>query len=113
MIEAKTYHLDKRWQERIVSLGIDEETSNHMLEIATNYAMQCPEDTAQLLFRMNKRVGKFWGNESNGDEVWIVVRDQIIITILFRRSTQPSNRQTLKVDKVCSKPLVENVIIVQ
>ena len=112
MITAKTHHTDKRWQERIVSLGINSEYAKSMLFSATEYATKCPVDTAKLLFRLSKRVGEFWGTESNGDEVWAIIRDQIIITVLFRRSTQPSNNVTLRVDEVSDEPLVKEVITI-
>lgn len=38
--------------------------------------------------------------DSNGDEVWCVVRSGRAVTVFFRRSTQPHTRETFGVDRV-------------
>lgn len=37
---------------------------------------------------------------SNGDQVWAIVRDGYIVTVMFRRSNQPATPERLRVDTV-------------
>lgn len=37
---------------------------------------------------------------SNGNDVWAVVRDGTVVTVMFRRGDQPATPQALRVDRV-------------
>lgn len=50
--------------------------------------------------RLDAQVNDAWGNESNGDEVWAIVRDKVVKTIMYRRSSQPATAEALRVDAV-------------
>lgn len=41
-----------------------------------------------------------WGEESNGDEVWAILRRGELKTVMLRRSSQPPTPSALRVDKV-------------
>jgi hypothetical protein len=44
--------------------------------------------------------GTAWTNKSNGDQVWIIIRGGRLVTVMFRRSTQPDTCEALRVDRV-------------
>jgi hypothetical protein len=37
---------------------------------------------------------------SNGDEVWAIIRDGVVVTTMLRRSTQPKTCASLRVEHV-------------
>ena len=41
-----------------------------------------------------------WSDVSNGDEIWALVRRNRLVTMMFRRSTQPKTVESLRVNKV-------------
>lgn len=41
-----------------------------------------------------------WSDVSNGDEVWGIVRDREMRTVMLRRSTQPATAAAMRVDYV-------------
>ena len=41
-----------------------------------------------------------WSDQSNGDELWAIIRTQNLVTFMFRRSTQPKTCDSLRVKKV-------------
>jgi hypothetical protein len=41
-----------------------------------------------------------WGNRSNGNEVWAIVRQKDLVTVMLRRATQPKTTEALRVEKV-------------
>lgn len=51
---------------------------------------------AQLPFH----VGTPWGSSSNGNELWAIVRDGDLVTMMLRRSVQPKTPEALRVDKI-------------
>jgi hypothetical protein len=55
---------------------------------------------AVLLGRLPQARGGLMG--SNGDEVWAIVRDNAVVTVMLRRSDQPKTRQALRVDWVAA-----------
>lgn len=44
--------------------------------------------------------GKAWSDLSNGSRVVAIIRDNKLITMMFRRETQPWTPEALRVDKV-------------
>lgn len=57
---------------------------------------------AMLLTRLPKSVGTY--DTSNGDEVWAIIREARVVTIMLRRSTQRTDCGTLDVDTVDGNP---------
>lgn len=53
---------------------------------------------AVRILKLDGRRGTYAG--SNGDEVWCVVREGKVHTVMLRRSTQPRNAQAFEVDRV-------------
>ena len=70
-------------------------------EIARNTST----DAAILLAKLNNHVGStnndyYARKESNGDLVYLIVRDNRPITIMYRRSNQPSTPESMRVNVV-------------
>lgn len=56
---------------------------------------------AVLLARLSSKRGERYGEgASNGDTLWAILRDRKVVTIMRRRSTQPSTPAALRVDEV-------------
>lgn len=53
--------------------------------------------------RLSAPVGTPWGAESNGSDVWAVVRDGAIVTVMLRRKQQPTNPAAFGVERVILK----------
>lgn len=57
-------------------------------------------DMGIRLLRTGYQHNDAWSDTSNGDDVWVVIRNGIIKTVMFRRSSQPTDAWALRVDKV-------------
>lgn len=55
-----------------------------------------------LMLDLNENVATLDG--SNGDQVWAIIRNQHVVTLMLRRSTQPRTTQALNVDRVGRVP---------
>ena len=64
-------------------------------------ALECERDTAILLTDTGiEKCPDIEREESNGNYVILIVRNQMPITVMFRRSNQPFTPQALRVDTV-------------
>lgn len=55
---------------------------------------------AVRLFVLSGQRNEAWSNVSNGDAVWAVLRGGTVVTVMLRRSTQPSTAEAMRVDAV-------------
>lgn len=63
------------------------------------YQMAWPQGRhAVRVHKLDTRRGTFAG--SNGDEVWAILEDGAVKTVMLRRSVQPRNAEAFEVDKV-------------
>jgi hypothetical protein len=62
-------------------------------------ASSAPSEALRLV-NLKSQVGLAWSDRSNGDEVWAIVRNRRLVTIMLRRNTQPKTPAALKVDRV-------------
>lgn len=60
----------------------------------------CGHDWGIRVLRLGHQRNDAWSDESNGDEVWAVLRRGELKTVMLRRSSQPPTAQALRVDKV-------------
>lgn len=58
------------------------------------------EAVAVLVMVLEEQVNEAWSEKSNGDEVWTIIRNQKLVTLMLRRHTQPKTPLALKVDRV-------------
>jgi hypothetical protein len=60
----------------------------------------CGHDFGLRLLRLGCQRNDAWSDQSNGDEVWAVLRRGELKTVMLRRSSQPPTAEALRVDKV-------------
>lgn len=66
-------------------------------EMSKRYA---DKSYAVRILRLTAQRHTPWGEVSNGDEVWAVVRGGSVRTVMLRRSTQPATPEAMRVDAV-------------
>lgn len=94
-------HAYERVTERLSEAGYDQATIEKVYEAAEMLARQSKASSEAIrLLNLSGQVGKAWSDRSNGDAVWAIIRGQRLVTIMLRRSTQPSTASALKVEKV-------------
>lgn len=66
--------------------------------LKSNY---CGHDWAIRVLKLGGQRNDAWSDESNGDEVWAILRRGELKTVMLRRrSSQPPTPQALRVDRV-------------
>jgi hypothetical protein len=90
------YHITQRLNERKLEF---------QPEYLESLALNCNQDTAIILIKLNCHVGSDYRDyyartESNGDLVILIVRESKPITIMFRRSNQKNTPQDLRVNQI-------------
>ena len=97
-----TLHAAERASERLIDAGIDPAV---VLREATTIANA--HRSVDLAVRMRTLNGTYgdgradvMSRESNGDEVWAIIRGGTVKTIMLRRSTQPRTPAAFGVDRV-------------
>ena len=92
-----TRHAVERAVDRIRAAGLD---PADVLRRALAEARTCEVDTAVKVATLPEMVGEAWSSDSNGDDVWAIVRGRHVVTLMLRRSTQPATALALKVRAV-------------
>ena len=95
-------HAVERIRIRIAQAGLD---LISILNLAEQFAQKTTKDTAILLCTIQVHIGStdadyYARQESNGNQVWAIVRDQQVVTFMFRREDPPTTPQALRVDEV-------------
>lgn len=91
-----TTHAMDRALGRLTEVGID---GMAVLARAQRVAVKVPVESAAILM-VEMRQREFCSDGSNGDQVWAVVRNRRVVTLMLRRSTQPATTGALGVDQV-------------
>lgn len=99
-----TGHAVERVLGRLAEVGIPsepvlrrcEELARHVPDrsAAVRLWFDLPEVRGDTNGSYRERVG------SNGDQVWMIVRDGRVVTMMLRRSNQPATPEALRVDRV-------------
>lgn len=93
-----TLHAEQRTA-RIVAAGLSTETASAFLAEAEGIARSNPSGSlAALLWRLPKPYGT--RETSNGDQVWAIIRDGDVVTLMLRRSDQPTTPGAMSVDRL-------------
>jgi hypothetical protein len=96
-----TVHATDRALGRLADNGID---GRAVLDRASKVAARIDGSAAVLMLRLGSKVGDtvgdFHGRDSNGEDVWAVVRNKRVATLMFRRSEQPATKDAFRVDAV-------------
>lgn len=87
--------------ERMTQAGLD---AGRVLDLATQVAAHAATDTAVLMVTLPERAGDdrddVLTRESNGNEVWTIIRNHRVITLMLRRDDQPKTITALRVKRV-------------
>lgn len=94
-----TIHALERASERL-GIVLDADTVQGIVAKTDRIAAECSVDTAIRVWRMRHMVGQAWSDQSNGDDIIAIVRQGIVQTFMFRRSTQPHTPEAYNVRKV-------------
>lgn len=89
-----TPHAQRQAEQRDIPLGVV------LQVIRAKLGTQVTGSAAVLVGRLREARGALIG--SNGDEVWAVLRDGALVTIMLRRSDQPATPQALRVQHVAA-----------
>ena len=90
-------HSYERLYDRVISNGVPQSEVDQCIETLQRIASEAKTDIAVLFYRFaTKQVSDL----SNGDEVWAIIRENKIVTIMLRRNTQPKTVGALRVSKV-------------
>lgn len=99
--DRSTGHGTQRAIERMAQAGLSAGT---VLDLAKQVAAHAAVDTAALMVTLPTRAGDdrddVLTRESNGNEVWTIIRDHRVITLMLRRDDQPKTRTALRVERV-------------
>ena len=95
-------HAWERVEGRLTEAGVP---MSDLVTKAEKLAPQVPgESGAVLLMTLPSERGDvrggYHGRESNGSQVWMVVRGGRIVTVMLRRENQPSTAEAMRVDRV-------------
>lgn len=86
---------------RLLDAGIPEDHAGAYLARAEAIARGTREALAVRLGRC--RYAGTW-DTSNGDEVWAIIRDGAVATLMLRRHTQPKRPEAMSVARVILHP---------
>lgn len=96
-----TGHGASRAIDRMAQAGLD---PRRVLALAEQVAARTDTDTAVLMVTLPEAAGDqsadLLTRESNGNEVWTVIRDHRVITVMLRRDDQPKTTAALRVNRL-------------
>lgn len=72
------------------------DVSRAVAELSVDYS----GSVAVRVARLAAMHGYAWSDTSNGSDVWAIVRDGAVVTVMLRRRTQPTDRRAFNVDRV-------------
>lgn len=98
---SNTPHAQARIRERLGDAGFDPITIGKVFDAAQALARRSTADSEAIrLLRLDSQVNTAYGERSNGDNLWAIIRNGRLATMMLRRSNQPSTTTALRVDKV-------------
>lgn len=71
-----------------------------VMHVLLEQAPHLGHDFGVRVLRLGNQRNDAWSDESNGDEVWAIIRRGELKTVMLRRSSQPPTAWALRVDKV-------------
>jgi len=93
-------HAQDRVYTRLLQV-MDMESADLIVGTAEAFASKCgPFESVALRLKSISMVGQAWSDQSNGDTVVAVIRGRMVQTFMFRRRSQPFDRNALSVDRV-------------
>lgn len=96
-----TNHAFERINNRLVEAGLTPAQIKTLEMLAGIKAKSSNvESEAIRLCKLTAQVNKAWSMVSNGNEIWAIVRQKDLVTVMFRRETQPKTSEAFRVEKV-------------
>ena len=94
-------HARQRTSERLRDAGLDPGTIERIYQAAESLASVSPPPSEAIrLLALNRQVNTLYGSRSNGNEVWAIIRNRQLITVMLRCDNQPKTKASLRVEKV-------------
>ncbi|MCU0505466.1 MAG: hypothetical protein MUE82_06775 [Chloroflexi bacterium] len=91
-----TSHATDRALTRIAAAGL---SGQKVLAAAADVAGRVNGSVAVLMTTLPEPRGAYW-TESNGNQLWAIIRDHRVVTLMLRRDDQPARPDRLRVDRV-------------
>lgn len=95
-----TAHSLDRIADRLSDAGISAANQRKLAAVLNHAAARTNGSTAIEVLDLGTQVNKAWGDRSNGNLVFAIVRGGKVVTTFLRRSTQTNTPKALRVDKV-------------
>lgn len=96
-----TIHAFERINKRLIEAGLNQVQIKALELLAGLWAKRSSvESEAIRLCKLAKQTNTPWSEVSNGNEVWAIVRQKDLVTVMFRRETQPKTSEAFRVEKV-------------
>ena len=95
-----THHSLSRIHERLNDAGISDHNIATLARIVDSVAGTINGSVAIRLLDLGKQVNEAWGDRSNGNLVYAIVRNRHVVTTFLRRSTQTNTTEALRVDRI-------------
>src|SRR5690606_34994624 len=95
-----TLHAYERITTRLKEAGFDATTIDklgQLIDLAAERTNRVRSMAIRVL-ELSEQVGEAWSDRSNGNQVWAIVRNQKVVTVMLRRATQPATAQAMRVD---------------
>lgn len=91
-------HAEQRVIKRIIErAGVSVKEAYRLFARAKRYAFESRVSSEAILMENVEFQGKAWSEESNGNQVWAIIRNGVLVTIMFRRDNQPCSPEALRV----------------
>lgn len=99
-----TLHALARTSERLIAAGLDPVKVAAKCDALARATAPHWNSVAVLITTLGNQYGDteadIMSRESNGEEVWCVIREGRVVTVMFRRSSQPKRPDCFGVEKV-------------
>ncbi len=94
-------HAHQRIAQRLGDAGFDARTIGQVFDAAVALAKRSTASSEAIrMLRLDAQVNQAYGDISNGDNLWAIVRGGDLITMMLRRTNQPATPSALRVDVV-------------
>lgn len=95
-----TTHAIERISERLTDAGISKANQDQLANVLDFAATKTKGATAIQVLDLGRQVNEAWGDRSNGNLVFAIVRGGRVVTTFLRRSTQTNTPAALRVDTI-------------
>ena len=95
------YHAHERITERLGDAGFNPTTIGQVFAAAETLAKRSTVASEAIrLLHLDAQVNTAYGDQSNGDNLWAIIRNGHLVTMMLRRTNQPATASALRVDHI-------------